>query len=216
MLASPVLRRILLAGVVVAVAQQLTGINAIMYYGQTVLVESGFSEAAALVANVAPGVIAVVGGLVALWMMDRVDRRTTLLVGYGLTTACHLLIGLASVVLQPGDAARPWVILVLVVAFVGAMQTFLNVATWVVLSEVFPQRMRGLGIGVAVLLHWLTNGTLALLFPSLLAGLGIGGAFLLFAGLGAAALALIARAVPETRGRSLEGLEAALAEPAGR
>lgn len=215
-LASPVLRRILLAGVVVAVAQQLTGINAIMYYGQTVLVESGFSEAAALVANVAPGVIAVVGGLVALWMMDRVDRRTTLLVGYGLTTACHLLIGLASVVLQPGDAARPWVILVLVVAFVGAMQTFLNVATWVVLSEVFPQRMRGLGIGVAVLLHWLTNGTLSLLFPSLLEGLGIGGAFLLFAGLGAAALALIARAVPETRGRSLEGLEAALVEPARR
>lgn len=209
-LADRPLRRILVAGIGVAVAQQLTGINAIMYYGQSVLVESGFSEQAALIANVAPGVIAVVGGLVALAMMDRVDRRTTLILGFSLTTACHVLIGIASSVLAVGDPARPFVILALVVLFVGAMQTFLNVATWVYLSEVFPLRMRGLGIGVAVLLHWLVNGSLALAFPSLLAAVGMSGTFWLFACVGAVALAFIVRRVPETRGRTLEGLEAEL------
>ena len=210
-LRTPWLRRILLVGIGVGVAQQLTGINSIMYYGQTVLVESGFSDRAALIANIAPGIIAVVGGFVALAMMDRLDRRATLLIGFSLTTVCHVLIGVASVALEPGNPIRPFVILALVVAFVGAMQTFLNVATWVYLSEIFPLHMRGLGIGIAVFLHWLANGALALAFPSLIGAVGITGTFFLFAAVGAVALAFIATQVPETRGRSLEGLELALA-----
>lgn len=202
------LRRILLVGIGVGVAQQLTGINAIMYYGQSVLVESGFSASGALIANIAPGVIAVLGGIVALRMMDRLDRRTTLLIGFSLTTACHVLIGVASMALEPGHPLRPAVILGLVVAFVGSMQTFLNVAVWVYLSEVFPLPMRGLGIGIAVFAHWIANGALSLAFPSLLAAVGITGTFFLFAGAGILALAFIAMQVPETRGRALEALEA--------
>ncbi len=202
------LRRILLVGVGVGVAQQLTGINSIMYYGQTVLVESGFSESAALIANIAPGVIAVLGGLIALRLMDRIDRRTTLVIGFSLTTACHVLIGAASMLLPLGEPLRPVLILTLVVAFVGSMQTFLNIAVWVYLSEIFPLRMRGLGIGIAVFAHWIANGLVTLAFPSLVAAAGITGSFFLFAAVGAAALAFIATQVPETRGRSLEALEA--------
>ncbi|QUW20183.1 sugar porter family MFS transporter [Agrococcus sp. Marseille-Q4369] len=211
LLADRWLRRVLLVGVGVGVAQQLTGINAIMYYGTAVLEESGFDRSAALIANIAPGIIAVVGGLVALRLMDRIDRRTTLLTGLALTTLCHALIGIASIALEPGDPIRPFVLLALVVAFVGAMQTFLNVATWVYLSEIFPLRVRGLGIGVAVFAHWLANGALALAFPSLLEAVGITGAFFLFAAVGALALWFIATHVFETRGRSLEGLEADIA-----
>src|SRR5699024_10121699 len=126
--------RILIVGIGLGVAQQLTGINSIMYYGQVVLVEAGFSENAALIANIAPGVIAVVGAFIALWMMDRVNRRTTLITGYTLTTISHVLIGIASFAFPVGDPLRPYVILTLVVIFVGSMQTFLNVATWVMLS----------------------------------------------------------------------------------
>ncbi|WP_347755583.1 sugar porter family MFS transporter [Agrococcus sp. ProA11] len=201
-------RRILLVGIGIGVAQQLSGINSIMYYGQTVLVESGFSEQAALVANIAPGVIGVIGGFIALWMMDRVDRRTTFLLGFGLTTVFHLLIGIASVLLEPGNPIRPFVILVLVVAFVGSIQTFLNVATWVYLSEIFPLRMRGLGIGIAASANWVINGTLALWFPTLVEATGITGTFFLFAAVGALAVLFVATQVPETRGRTLEGLEA--------
>lgn len=211
-LRSRALRHLLLVGVGVGVAQQLTGINAIMYYGQTVLIESGFDEQAALIANVAPGVIAVLGGLIALWMMDRVDRRTTFLLGFGLTTVCHVLIGIASFAIEPGHPIRPFVILALVVAFVGSMQTFLNVATWVYLSEIFPLRMRGLGIGIAAFANWLTNGTIALWFPSVVAAAGITGTFFLFAGVGALAVLFVATQLLETRGRSLEGLETGLAD----
>ncbi|KAB1652302.1 sugar porter family MFS transporter [Pseudoclavibacter chungangensis] len=199
--------RILLIGVGVSMMQQLTGINSIMYYGQVVLIESGFEESAALIANIAPGVVAVIGGFIALYMMDRVDRRKTFAIGLTLTTTCHLLIGAASLALPVGNPARPFVILILVVAFVASMQTFLNVAVWVYLAEIFPLHMRGLGIGVSVFFGWMTNGFLALYFPSLIAGMGISGVFFLFAGIGAVALLFTITQVPETRGVTLEKLE---------
>src|SRR5690606_34534892 len=130
-LANKWLVRILLVGIGVAMTQQLTGINSIMYYGQRVLIEAGFTADAALVANISAGVFAVVGGVIALYNMDRVDRRRTFTIGLSLTTTCHLLIGTASLLLPAGHPLRPYVLLLLVVAFVFSMQTFLNVAVWV-------------------------------------------------------------------------------------
>ncbi|KAA9148501.1 sugar porter family MFS transporter [Microbacterium lushaniae] len=201
------LLRILLIGIGLGIAQQLTGINSIMYFGQTVLIESGFSESAALIANVAPGVIAVVGAFIALAMMDRLDRRKTFIIGFSLTTVSHLLIGIASMTLQVGNPIRPFVILFLVVVFVGSMQTFLNVAVWVYLSEIFPLHMRGLGMGVSVFMLWVTNGFLSLYFLSLVDAVGITGTFFLFAVVGVLALLFVWRFIPETRGRTLEALE---------
>lgn len=199
--------RTLLVGIGLGIAQQLTGINSIMYYGQIVLIESGFDKSAALIANIAPGVIAVIGGIIALWMMDRIDRRKTFLIGLTLTTISHVLIGFSSMMLPPGNPLRPYVILLLVVIFVGSMQTFLNIAVWVYLSEIFPLHMRGIGIGISVLMLWITNGFLSLYFPSLVAGVGITGTFFLFAGVGVLALIFVATQVPETRGRTLEAVE---------
>ena len=76
--------------------QQLTGINSIMYYGSQVLEESGFSETAATLANTLFGLAAVVGGIIALYNMDRIDRRKTFFIGLFLTTTCHCLVGIAS------------------------------------------------------------------------------------------------------------------------
>ena len=199
--------RIVLVGIGLGVAQQLTGINSIMYYGQTVLVEAGFSEQAALIANVAPGVIAVVGGLIGLRLMQTLNRRTTLLIGFSLTTTMHFLIGLASLMLPVGNEFRPYVILLLVVAFVGSMQTFLNIAVWVMLSEIFPLFIRGFATGISIFCLWITNAFLGLYFPTLVAGVGITGTFFLFGVVGIAALIFIYTQVPETRGRTLEALE---------
>jgi major inositol transporter-like SP family MFS transporter len=203
--------RIVLIGAGLGVAQQLTGINSIMYYGQSVLIESGFRASAALIANIAPGVIAVVGGVIAIANMERIDRRTTLLLGFSLTTVCHFLIGIASVALPAGNPARPWVILVLVVAFVGSMQTFLNIAVWVVLSEVFPTQIRALGMGIAVFCLWIATALVGLLFPSVVAATGITGTFFGFGVVGVLALLFIWRFVPETRGRTLEQVEEGVA-----
>ncbi|WP_309125221.1 sugar porter family MFS transporter [Kocuria sp.] len=199
--------RIMLVGIGLGIVQQFTGINSIMYYGQIVLIESGFEAGAALIANIAPGVIAVVGGFIALAMMDRLDRRKTFMIGLALTTTCHLLIGTFSFVLEVGNPLRPWVILALVVAFVGSMQTFLNVAVWVYLSEVFPLHMRGFGMGVSIFMLWVANGVLSLYFPSLVAAVGITGTFFIFAGFGVLSLIFVHTQVPETRGRTLEALE---------
>ncbi|ANE07069.1 sugar porter family MFS transporter [Corynebacterium glutamicum] len=207
-LSSKWLVRILLVGIGLGVAQQLTGINSIMYYGQVVLIEAGFSENAALIANVAPGVIAVVGAFIALWMMDRINRRTTLITGYSLTTISHVLIGIASVAFPVGDPLRPYVILTLVVVFVGSMQTFLNVATWVMLSELFPLAMRGFAIGISVFFLWIANAFLGLFFPTIMEAVGLTGTFFMFAGIGVVALIFIYTQVPETRGRTLEEIDA--------
>ncbi|MCJ1714329.1 sugar porter family MFS transporter [Microbacterium sp. M1A1_1b] len=199
--------RIVLIGAGLGVAQQLTGINSIMYYGQTVLIESGFQASAALIANIAPGVIAVIGGVIAIANMERINRRTTLIIGFTLTTICHFLIGIASVALPEGNAARPWVILFLVVAFVGSMQTFLNIAVWVVLSEIFPTQIRALGMGIAVFCLWIANAFLGLYFPTIVAATGITGTFFGFGIVGLLALFFIWKFVPESRGRTLEQVE---------
>lgn len=168
----------------------------------------------AVLANIAFGVVAVIGGVIALRNMDRLDRRTTFMIGLSLTTTCHLFVAFASLLLPVGSALRPIVILILVVAFVASMQTFLSVAVWVWLAEIFPLHMRGLGIGISVFFGWGTNGVLTLFFPSLVSGVGITGSFLIFAGVGAVALYFVATQVPETRGRTLEVIEEAVSSGA--
>ncbi|WP_432512190.1 sugar porter family MFS transporter [Kineococcus sp. SYSU DK001] len=204
------LRRILLVGIGLGVAQQLTGINSIMYYGQVILKEAGFDDETALIVNIAPGVIAVIGAFIALRMMDSFSRRKTFIIGFTLTTVCHLLIGIGSLLLPVGNPLRPWVILFLVVAFVGSMQTFLNVAVWVTLAEIFPLKMRAFGMGASVFVLWLTNAFLGLYFPTLVSALGITGCFFGFAVVNLLALVFVKSQVPETRGRTLEELEAAV------
>ncbi|WP_053351471.1 sugar porter family MFS transporter [Leucobacter musarum] len=201
------LLKIVFIGIGLGIAQQLTGINSIMYFGSQVLEQSGFSQNAALIANVAPGVIAVIGAIIALQMMDRIDRRKTFIMGFTLTTISHLLIGIASLTLPEGSPVRPWIILALVVIFVGSMQTFLNVALWVYLSEIFPLHMRGIGMGISVFALWVMNGIVALFFLPLVDGVGISSTFFVFAVVGALALFFVWKWVPETRGRTLEALE---------
>jgi sugar porter (SP) family MFS transporter len=199
--------RIILIGIGLGVAQQLTGINAIMYYGQSVLTEAGFSSSTAIIVNIGPGIIAVIGAFIALRMMDHFSRRLTFIIGFSLTTIFHLLIGIGSFALPVGNPARPWILLVLIILFVGSMQTFLNVAVWVTLSEIFPLKMRGFGIGVSVFCLWLANAFLGLYFPTVIAHFGITGTFFGFAVVNALALLFVWRCVPETRGRTLEKLE---------
>lgn len=200
------LRRIVLVGIGVAVTQQLTGINTIMYYGPRVLEQSGFTESKALAAATLFGLAAVVGGIIALRNMDRLDRRKTFFIGLFLTTTCHCLVGISGFVIPADSPARPYIVAGLVTLFVLSMQSFLNIAVWVWLAEIFPLSIRGVGIGISVFFGWFVNGLLALYVPTLLNALGMG-TFFLFAGIGVIMLGFLWHEVPETRGRSLEALE---------
>lgn len=199
--------RILLVGILVGAGQQLTGINSIMYYGIKVLKEAGFSESAALIANIAPGTIAVLGSILSLRLMERVPRRVMVITGYSSTAFFHVLIAGASMLLPADNAARPWILLVLIVCFVGAMQTCLNVSTWVIMSELFPLRVRAAGMGISAFSGWMMNGTLSLVFPVILGAVGLTGSFIGFAVVNVIIALLMFCNLPETRGVSLEQVE---------
>ena len=205
-LAVPWIRRIVLIGLAIAVMQQITGVNSIMYYGTQILTQSGFERNAALVANIANGVISVLATFVGIWLLGRVRRRPMLIAGQIGTFSALLLVGVFSLVLPEG-VGRASVVLLLTVTFLAFQQGAISPVTWLMLSEIFPLKLRGLGMGVCVLTLWIVNFLIGLLFPIMVAGIGISTTFFIFAALGVGSM-LVARAVvPETKGRTLEQLE---------
>ncbi|WP_373894809.1 sugar porter family MFS transporter [Virgibacillus natechei] len=203
---TPWIRRIVLVGIGVAVLQQITGVNAIMYYGTTILEDAGFSTNAALVSNIANGVVAVIATGIGIYLLGKVPHRKMLLVGQIGVIGSLLLIGLASILLQ-GTAALPFVVITLTVCFLAFMQGAISPTTWLMLSEIFPLRVRGMGMGVSVFFNWITNFAISLLFPVALSILGLGTTFFIFAALNVIAFLFAKKYLPETKGRSLEDLE---------
>jgi sugar porter (SP) family MFS transporter len=201
------IRRIVLIGCGLAAAQQLTGINSVMYYGTQLLTEAGFSASAAIIANIANGVLAVAGSAICLFfVVDRVSRRGLILWGFVATTTCHGLIMVAASVMPEGTA-RAVVILVLCVTFVFSMQLTLNVPVWVCLSEMFPLRLRGFAMGLSVTVLWLVNAGLTFSFPVIVEAAGLQGIFGLFFVVGVLIIGFVWKFLPNTSGRSLEQLE---------
>ncbi|CAM3094883.1 sugar porter family MFS transporter [Tsukamurella hominis] len=206
-LAIPWVRRIMLAAVILAIAQQLTGINSVMYYGTEMLKTAGFSDSAAPIANIFMGVSAVIGSAVCLFfLIDRVPRRTLIIAGMIGVTVCHGLTVLSALILPEGKV-QAYAVLIFVALFVLAMQTALNVPVWVCLSELFPLRLRGFGMGLSVLVLWLTNALVGQLFPTLIKVGGIVGTYGTFFVVCALFGFLIYKTLPNTSGRSLEDLE---------
>ncbi|OLL71697.1 Major myo-inositol transporter IolT [Pseudonocardia sp. Ae168_Ps1] len=201
------IRRLILIGAGLGVFQQATGINSIMYYGTQLLADAGFSANAAILANTLNGLFSVLGITVGILLINKIDRRRMLVGGFVLTTTFHVLVGLSALLLPDGPA-KAWFILVFVVAFVFCMQGTIGPLVWLILSESYPLKIRSLAIGISVLVLWIANALVALLFPPVVEAIGIANSFFLFAALGVAAIVFTVRTVPETRGRTLEQLEA--------
>src|SRR3989337_1124909 len=177
-------------------AHQLTGINSIMYYGTQLLTSAGFSSNGAIIANTANGLFSVIGITVGIMLINKLHRRTMLLGGFALTTTFHLLVGLSALYF-PDGAAKPYVIMVMVVGFVFSMQSTIGPLAWLLLAEIFPLKIRSFAMGVCVFVLWLTNAAVAFGFPVVEAAVGIAPTFFIFAGLGLLALIFIATSVPE-------------------
>ncbi|WP_424308566.1 sugar porter family MFS transporter [Gordonia sp. (in: high G+C Gram-positive bacteria)] len=210
-LAVPWVRRIMLAAVILAIAQQVTGINSVMYYGTEMLKVAGFSDSAAPIANIFMGVAAVVGSAICLFVLiDRIPRRKLILIGMLAVTTFHGLTVLSTLVIPDGKV-QAYAVLIFVALFVLSMQTALNVPVWVCLSELFPLRLRGFGMGLSVLILWVTNAIVGQSFPALIAAGGITGTYGTFFVICAVFSFLIYKTLPNTSGRSLEELEESFA-----
>ena len=130
--------------------RMLSGVNSIMYYGTQILTQAGFSTEAALIGNIANGVISVSATFFGIWMMGRHGRRPLLMTGQVGTMVCLCAIGIFSYLLD-GTGILPYVVLSLTVSFLFFQQGFLSPITWLLLSELFPLRLRGMGMGLTVL-----------------------------------------------------------------
>ncbi len=207
----PHVRRIILIGIGIAMIQQLTGVNSIMYYGTEILKDAGFSTEAALIGNIANGVISVVATFVGIALLDKVGRRPMLFIGMVGTSTSLLLIGIISMTME-GSSVLPYIILSLTVLFLAFQQGAVSPVTWLMQSEIYPLHLRGLAMGISIFCLFMMNFLVGLLFPVLFDAFGLATTFFIFVGLGLISLYFIKRFVPETKGRSLEEIEQSFAK----
>ncbi len=199
-------RRLVLIGVGVAVINQTGGINAVMYYGTQLLRRTGFSGDVALMTNVLNGVFSVIGMAVALAIIDRMNRRTVMMVGLAGVVVSHLAVALCSALI-PDGTGRSVAVTVFLVLFVFFNQASVGLLCWVVLAELFPLRLRGFAIGLCVFFNWTSNALISGFFPSVVDAAGITATFAGFAVINVLAWCFVRFVLPETRNRSLEELE---------
>jgi sugar porter (SP) family MFS transporter len=204
---APRMRRMLALGVGLAVFQQWCGINVIFNYAQEIFRAAGY-DIANVLKNIAwTGSVNLAFTFVALGVVDRLGRRPLMLLGAAGLAAIYGVMGLCY-----HQGVTGWPVLVLVLAAIACYAMSLAPVTWVVISEIFPNRIRGAAMAVAVAALWLACFTLTYTFPLLNAHLGAAGTFWLYAGICVLGLIFIFFKLPETKGKTLEELERELVD----
>jgi MFS family permease len=217
LLAAPWVRRLLLLGALLAIFQQITGINAIVYYAPTILTGFGVSETTALLFGFLNGLVNI--GTIALVVrskvVDRRGRKPVLLAGLVGMSASLFAVG-AAVLMFPVDSTTLFVIAAAAfVVFTNTFSATWGPVLWVMLAEIFPLAIRGAAMAISTLFNWLAAFVISLTFPSFVEFAGIGTAFIVFAVIGVGLFPVVWWMVPETKERSLESLEAAFRTSAG-
>jgi MFS transporter, SP family, xylose:H+ symportor len=199
---SPRMIRILLLGVLLAVLQQWCGINVIFNYAQEVFAAAGYQVSDILFNIVVTGAVNVIFTFVAFFTIDRFGRRFLLLTGLCGLVLIYAILGL---LYRAHLQGKP--MLVLVLAAIACYAMSLAPATWVVIAEIFPNRIRSSAISISVTALWTACFVLTYTFPLLNAALGAAGTFWTYAGVCLAGAVYLSMRLPETKGRTLEQLE---------
>ena len=204
-LLEPRVRSIVLVGVSLAVLQQWSGINSIFNYAEEIFRTAGYGIGDIMFNIMITGTINLVFTLVAIGLVDRVGRRTLMLVGCAAIGVSHVLLGGAY---AAGLKGLP--VLVLTLCSLGAYALSLAPVTWVLIAEIFPNRVRGAAVSVAVSALWIACFILTFAFPLLQRTAGIAATFWIYAAICVAGFFFVRAKVPETKGRSLEQIESDL------
>ncbi|HEV2171558.1 MAG TPA: sugar porter family MFS transporter [Candidatus Binatus sp.] len=205
----PGLRPAVLVGVGLAVFQQVTGINTIIYYAPQIFQRAGLDNATtALAATVGIGTINVLSTLIAMWLVDRIGRKPLLLAGLAGMIASLVVVG-ASQRFGSAIGINPDSLAPLTVGFIGlyivCFAFSLGPVVWLMISEIFPNQARARGAAISTAANWMANFLVSLSFPILQATMGPS-LWFLYAAMGVAAFVFIVGFVPETRGKSLEDI----------
>lgn len=189
-------------GVLVAVFSQVTGYNSLLYYAPLIFKNAGLETGDALFQTLAIGIINCVFTFVAIVTIDKIGRRILLLAGTFLMTVCW---GLIAFTFNPHSEGY-W-LLGIILIFCSVYAATIGPVTWTYISEIFPNKIRAIGISVATLFLWIACFVTSFTFPVLAEKLGESGTFLIYGGLCLIYFALIFFRLPETKGKRLEVLE---------
>ncbi|MFX3636593.1 MAG: sugar porter family MFS transporter [Candidatus Pristimantibacillus sp.] len=200
---SPVLRLALIVGVGLAILQQVTGINAVMYYAPEIFKQTGAGTNAALVQTILVGLINFLFTILAIWLIDKVGRKVLLLVGSSTMAVSLAVIGMA---FQTGHTSGP-LVLIFILVYVAAFAVSLGPVVWVVMSEIFPNRIRGKATAIASMALWAADYVVSQAFPPMLASAGPAVTFWIFGVMSVVTFVFTWRVIPETKGKSLEEIE---------
>ncbi len=202
-LLAPTVRPILWVGVILAIFQQITGINTIMYYAPKIFAQIGQSNDTALLQTIAIGGTNLLFTIVAMLFIDRVGRKFLMVTGsVGMTV---MLSGL-SLLYFMGQATGV-LVLIFILGYIAFFAASLGPTLWVVVSEIFPNRLRSKGMSVALVSLWVAATFVTIIFPVMLEALNGAVTFMVFAFICLVNLWYVVRYVPETKGKTLEELE---------
>jgi sugar porter (SP) family MFS transporter len=207
-LLAPWVRPALIIGTVLFFLQQLSGINAVIYYAPTIFRHAGLgSDKANVIATVGVGLVNFLVTILAMTLIDRWGRRPLLSVGFAGTAATLILIAVAA--MNP-NVFPSWIIVVALFGYIASFAVSVGPLPHLMMSEVFPLSIRGAGMSAASASNWGFNFIVVFLFPLMLSTIGLAGAFTLFAVVCLGGLLFSITFAPETRGVSLEEIEAHL------
>ncbi len=195
-------RAILALGVFLAVLQQWCGINVIFMYAEEVFTAAGYSLSDMLFNIVITGSVNLIFTFAAMALVDKIGRKPLMLIGLGGLSAIYLLVGLFYSMQVSG-----WPVLLLIVLAIACYAMTLAPVTWVILSEIFPNQIRGAAMAIATFALWVGNALLAYFFPIINQAINASGSFWVFAGICIAGLIFVWLRLPETKGKTLEEIE---------
>jgi MFS transporter, SP family, arabinose:H+ symporter len=196
---APGMRIALLIGIMIPIFSQVTGINTIIYYGTSILEKAGFARGSSFRIQAFLGVVPMLACLVAIWTVDRLGRRPLLLFG-----AVSVLLALVGMALFFNTGSR--LLVLFICLHIGCFNISFGPIAWVLISEIFPTRIRGRAMSIGTFSIWITCCLVALTFPLLRDTFGAR-SFWIYAALVAPSVWFIWRYVPETKNRTLEQIE---------
>lgn len=202
LLFSPPFRKVLILGIIIAVFQQWCGTNVIFNYAQEIFQSAGYSLGDVLFNIVVTGVANVIFTFVAIFTVERLGRRVLMLLGAGGLAGIYLVLGTCYFFEVSG-----FFMVVLVVLAIACYAMSLGPITWVLLSEIFPNRVRGVAMATCTFALWIGSFTLTYTFPLLNNALGSYGTFWIYSAICLIGFVFFLRTLPETKGKSLETLE---------
>ncbi|WKD58780.1 sugar porter family MFS transporter [Corynebacterium caspium] len=199
----PWVRSASITAIGVGITQQVTGVNAIVYFAPTLMHQVGIPTENAVHTAILIGAVSVVACYVGLRIVDRVGRRRLLLIGL-VGNTCALVILAVAYSYAERSTAIAFLALGIMALFIAFQQAAVSLTTWLLISELIPSQVRGVGMGLAGLGLWGANWVVAQFFLPMVSWLSAPWTFIVFAGCGVIALIFVLRRVPETSGQTLD------------